>query len=229
MLSPLQAIPNGATPEQLASTPSRKAFERKQVSPIDKFLKLPTNPRLKPSQFHAVTGARVLTSADCLAVIREKELKKQQEEQDKENRRKVREEKKKQREEEKLKKAQEKKRKDEDKMKKANEKELVKAQKAEEKKRRAEMKRQAEAREQAEGDVQEASSSRSLRTRQPQRSSPMIASNRCCVCDQTFEEDMELGGGVEWVQCACLRWLHEDCVFESSIDSNGKEKLCPFC
>ena len=47
----------------------------------------------------AMTGARVLTSAQWLPIIKEKELTKQQDE-EKENRKHIREEKKKQREEE---------------------------------------------------------------------------------------------------------------------------------
>ena len=38
---------------------------------------------------------------------------------------------------------------------------------------------------------------------------PVILSDVCCVCNQTYEEDMEMGGGVEWVQCPCSRWLHQ--------------------
>ncbi len=47
---------------------------------------------------------------------------------------------------------------------------------------------------------------------------PVIVSS---VCDQSYE----LGGGVEWVQCNCLRWLHEDCVLGSSMSSDGKVQL----
>ena len=54
-------------------------------------------------------------------------------------------------------------------------------------------------------------------------------SNKCCVCLQSFEEDVELGFGVQWIQCACERWLHEDCVIDVITDSSGKERLCPFC
>ena len=234
--SPLQPISNAAL-QQLNTTPSRKEFERQQVSPIDKYLTIPkTKAKLPtaPSQTRAITGARVLTSAECLSVIREKELKKKQQEEEKENRKKIREEKKQQREEEKKQKAEERKRKQEEKIRKANEKEMLKVQKAEERKQKAKEKRQAQARKETGRNIGETTTSGTrvqLRARQPQKSAPTppILSNRCCVCDQTYEEDMELGGGVEWVQCSCQRWLHEDCVLESSTDYNGKETLCPFC
>ena len=53
----------------------------------------------------------------------------------------------------------------------------------------------------------------------------VIISDRCCVCYQDYSE----GEGVEWVQCPCTRWLHEDCVVDSVMDSSGKELLCPHC
>ena len=76
---------------------------------MDKFLQLPTAPKKKgpvaPSSTRAMSGARVLTSAEYLAIIKEKENKKKQQEEEKENRKRLREEKKTQREEEKQKKA----------------------------------------------------------------------------------------------------------------------------
>ena len=30
-----------------------------------------------------------------------------------------------------------------------------------------------------------------------------ISGDKCCVCFQDFEEDVEFGIGIEWVQCAC--------------------------
>ena len=53
--------------------------------------------------------------------------------------------------------------------------------------------------------------------------------NQCCVCFGTFQEDQELGTGYEWVECACKRWLHEVCISDIELNSNGKELLCPFC
>lgn len=109
--SPLQEISN-VNRAGVVTTPTQKLSKNKQVSPISKYLEVPNASKIKLSaQTCAITGARVLTSAECLARIREKELKKQEEEKEKENKRKIREEKKKQCEEEKLKKAKEKRKK----------------------------------------------------------------------------------------------------------------------
>lgn len=40
-----------------------------------------------------------------------------------------------------------------------------------------------------------------------------------------FEEDVQLGARIDWVQCVCTRWLHEECVIDSIVDANGKERL----
>ena len=52
-----------------------------------------------------------------------------------------------------------------------------------------------------------------------------IDDGECCMCFTTYEEDIRDQSGKEWVQCACGRWLHKDCV----LDNDGKERLCPFC
>ena len=75
-------------------------------TPLQKYLHLPTTAKTKKtpvasSETRAITGARVLTSAECLAIIKEKEMKKKQENEEKEKRKRQREEKKRQREEEK--------------------------------------------------------------------------------------------------------------------------------
>ena len=57
-----------------------------------------------------------------------------------------------------------------------------------------------------------------------------IDTNECCECFQTYSEDVLEGTGLEWVECVCGRWLHEDCIsYDISTDANGKELLCPFC
>ena len=57
----------------------------------------------------------------------------------------------------------------------------------------------------------------------------IISDDRCCACNQDFEEDVQLGAGIDWVQCVYTRWLHEECVIDCIIDANGKERLCPHC
>ena len=49
--------------------------------------------------------------------------------------------------------------------------------------------------------------------------------DHCCVCFGSYQEDIDTGR--EWVQCSCMRWLHEDCVDDEDSDANGK--LCPLC
>ena len=55
------------------------------------------------------------------------------------------------------------------------------------------------------------------------------SSDKRCVCFQAFEEDVWQETGVDWVQCSCTRWLHEECILDCIIDSNGEERLCPYC
>ena len=56
-----------------------------------------------------------------------------------------------------------------------------------------------------------------------------ILTDKCCVCLQSFEDDIEAGAGVDWIQCACSCWLHEDCIIECITDKDGKDRFCPFC
>ena len=51
--------------------------------------------------------------------------------------------------------------------------------------------------------------------------------NRCCVCYQTYIDDTT---GLGWVECACSRWLHEECIqYDVTTAADGRELLCPFC
>ena len=54
--------------------------------------------------------------------------------------------------------------------------------------------------------------------------------NQCCVCFQTFEDDEREQSGLEWVECACSRWLHEECIeYDLSVNSRGQVSLlCPY-
>ena len=53
--------------------------------------------------------------------------------------------------------------------------------------------------------------------------------NQCCVCFRTYEEDQLEQTGLQWVQCVCKRWVHEDCYDEILTDKNGRELICPYC
>jgi hypothetical protein len=181
----------------------------------------------------AITGARVLTNAQCFAVIKEREEKKKKLEEEKEQRKRLREEKKKQREEEKCMKDEEKARKAEEKIRIAQQKEREKEKKREMKeKQKAEKEKQnAEKEKRVTGQAKRPDLRKRCRQEEPEttekrpRLDDVIVSDRCCVCFQDFSDDED----VEWVQCQCTRWLHEDCIIDNVINSNGKELLCPHC
>ena len=46
----------------------------------------------------------------------------------------------------------------------------------------------------------------------------IIGDDRCCAYNQAFEEDVQLGAGIDWVHCVCTRWLHEECVIDCIVD-----------
>ena len=46
----------------------------------------------------------------------------------------------------------------------------------------------------------------------------------CPFCFETYCHD-----GKEWLECACGRWIHEQCMDEVILDSGGQERFCPFC
>ena len=52
-----------------------------------------------------------------------------------------------------------------------------------------------------------------------------VFSDKCCVCLGSYEDDAETDR--QWLQCKCLRWIHEDCV--DYEDSSPDGSLCPLC
>ena len=51
-----------------------------------------------------------------------------------------------------------------------------------------------------------------------------INQNECCVCFRSFKDDKKEKNGLEWVQCACSRWLHEECIdYDLTVNAQGKE------
>ena len=55
----------------------------------------------------------------------------------------------------------------------------------------------------------------------------VILTSTNVVC--AFEDDERDKSGLEWVDCACSRWLHEECIeYDLSVNSRGQELLCPF-
>ncbi len=49
------------------------------------------------------------------------------------------------------------------------------------------------------------------------------------VSEHNYEDDVAERIGRDWLECACNRWLHEDCVMNVVIDPSGQERLCPLC
>ena len=199
----------------------------------------------------SIPKARLLTSAESLALLQEKEAKKQKALEEKEQKRKEREEKKKLREQEAKKKAEEKARKAEEKVRKAAQKEVEKTRKAEQSKgvkpnTRKWKAPQPEAssstsckRSNATTDVVESISESSAvgateenttsRTGLKETVSESFDPNVCCMCFGNFEDDVLDGCGADWLDCACGRWLHCDCAEDCVTDRYGKKQYCPYC
>ena len=79
----------------MPTVPHTAKAPAQKVSPVTKYLTIPTAvPKEKPpssASSRAMTGARVLTSAECLAIIKEKEERKRKQEEEKEERKRIRE------------------------------------------------------------------------------------------------------------------------------------------
>ena len=221
---PSKSVPSATT--SMGSSTNR--------SPLSNLLNLPMAPGANKPQ--PKTGrARVLTSSECLRLLKEKEEKKRQVAIEKEQRKKERELKKQQ-------KAQQMKQKAEERACKAAEREKAKAEKAKERERKAQ--------------ERAASKSKSLVSKQQTNRNPQgikrtadtntVKDPRptckkvrvdmaesfntdwclCCVCFGSYQEDIDTGR--EWLQCSCGKWLHEDCVDDSDMD-NETNRLCPLC
>lgn len=221
------SVLDGATPSLSNTSTSTK------VSPLAKYLTLPDatpKSRMKTpdaTKMRAMTGARVLTSVECFAIIKEQEQKKKQQEEEKMRRKKEREVKRQQKLEEKQRKAEEKAKRVEENARKAEEKLREKERRKAEKEQREREK--AEQREKH-NSARDGTHKRILRSRcghedQPTRLDDVIEPNRCCVCYEDYVEEES----IEWVQCPCSRWLHEECIIDTRVNSFGKELLCPHC
>ena len=181
---------------------------------ISKYLTLPP----KPTHPKRVPQARLLTSADALAQVEEKERKKKLALEEKERKKTEREEKKRQREEEQKRKAEERQRKAEtkaNKVKEAAEKRKEKAKGAGKRKVSNEA-----------TDIPMPPKKRVCKLSQMESDDPEINTDMCCVCSILYSEDRT---GKEWIECACGRWLHEECGEDCILDSNGRERFCPIC
>ena len=80
----------------------------------------------------------------------------------------------------------------------------------------------------------EAASSKPSRPRKADHSrdknSDSFDENQCCVCFRTYEDDVIEDTCLDWLQCACKRWLHEECIdYDIGHNADGYDLLCPFC
>ena len=221
-------VPSVSTSQENLSTPCPHASAvsgSKTLSgrsPLSDLLNLPKNV-LDTKQ---KTGrARVLTSTECLRLLKEKEEKKKQVELEKERRKQERKLKKQQKEEEQKRKADEKARK-------ATERQALKA-----KKEAAKAEREAARIEKAKNKVQNIPFKAGTKrcsvgeprvTRKKARGDmdATVESDLCCVCFGSYQEDIDTGR--EWLQCSCNRWIHEDCVDNEDLDESSG-RLCPLC
>ena len=178
----------------------------------------PTAPRIKTGK------ARVLTSSECLAFLEEKERKKKAEVEEKERRKQDREAKRKQKEEEKRQKTQEKAKKAEERVKKAEEKARMATARATSKK--AATTKVATTRATKRKTETSAPSAKRAKSADDQS---QIDTNRCAICFGTYEDDIIVGSGEDWLQCTCGKWVHEMCVEDCAADSNGNPRFCPSC
>ena len=56
-----------------------------------------------------------------------------------------------------------------------------------------------------------------------------IDENVCCMCFESYFNDVAEQSGRDWVNCACGRWLHEECAEDHKIDSIGKDRFGHYC
>ena len=50
------------------------------------------------------------------------------------------------------------------------------------------------------------------------------------VCANRTFADNEKETGLEWVECVCTRWLHEQCIdYDIEVDADRRELICPYC
>ena len=188
-----------------------------------------------------ISGARVLTSEKCTAILKEREEKKRIEQEEKDRKKLLREKKRQEKEDEQRKKkilAAEKRAQAAEKRAQAA---VRKRAQAEKRAQAAAKKAEKEAEKEANKANQQAnkpsrkrqtdvhvSTTRSKLPRVDEASTTVDSEgeNVCCVCFQCYQDDQE---DSDWVQCACKRWLHEDCITDVVHDVHGRELFCPYC
>ena len=212
-------VVHGTPAIEISSSCSKSAAIHRKEGPscVSKYLQLP---QVTPTS-KALPRARLLTSADAMAQIEEKERKRKLALEEKERRKVEREEKRQQKEIEQKRKAEEQLEKARTRAEKIN-------QVAKKKRTRVVTEKTAPA---------ETNCRSQESTGEPPRKKPRkeqhnlsadaeIDTNVCCVCFGLYSEDIS---GADWIECGCGRWLHEECAEECVVDANGKERFCPTC
>ena len=203
-LSPPTAAP---TTCKLISSPANPSPT--PPSSLSKYLTIPS--QITPKHQKALPMARLLTSAEALAQLEQKERKKKEALEEKERKKAERMEKKRRREDEQ-------KRKREEQQKKAE----IKAKNAAQKKLKVSQKSDSTSSEAC------ASAPPKKRACKQRETENEINTDMCCVCCVLYSEDIN-GSGSDWIECACGRWLHEDCAEGCIVGADGRERFCPFC
>ena len=218
------SIPNQGAQVTPKSTSLAKSDKCSPLSDLPNLPKVTTPVTSKSGRAH------VLTSSECLRLLKEKEEKKQQVVEEKERKKQEREMKKQQKEQEQKRKAEEKARKlakrEAEKARKQAEKEEKANKKAEKAKEKTDSKKEVVgAKRKADSSTSERASQHTKRRRMLGDLDEDISMEVCCVCYGTYLEDVNTGR--QWLECSCSGSIHEDCIDDDDVDSDGK--LCPLC
>ena len=72
--------------------------------------------------------------------------------------------------------------------------------------------------------------SRKGKQRARENSDEVINADRCAICFRSYDDDILEETGEDWIECACGRWVHENCVhYDIVVDTSGREIICPHC
>jgi len=56
-----------------------------------------------------------------------------------------------------------------------------------------------------------------------------IDPNICCMCFESWDDDVFDGDGADRISCKCGRWPHEGCAQDVVEDKDGFQRFCSFC
>jgi hypothetical protein len=72
--------------------------------------------------------------------------------------------------------------------------------------------------------------SRKGKQRARESSDEVINADQCAICFRSYDDDILEETGEDWIECACGRWVHENCVhYDIVVDTSGRERICPHC